>query len=123
MVSITLDQVASELGRYQFRPKDEAELQRQVAAVLRDAGITVELEVRSGAGRYDLLLPGGLVVELKVRGSAAEVDRQAQRYAAADGVSAVVVATTSSRLAFELRRPGATTLGGKPFRVIHLRSI
>lgn len=118
-----VDQVAAALGRYQFRPKDEAELQRQVAAVLRDAGIAVELEVRAGTGRYDLLLPGGLVVELKVRGSAAEVDRQAQRYAAADDVSAVVVATTSSRLAAGLRRPGSTTLGGKPFRVIHLRSI
>jgi hypothetical protein len=38
------------------------------------------------------------------------VERQAQRYAAADDVDAMVVVTTSQRLAHKLRRPGATAL-------------
>jgi hypothetical protein len=62
------------------------------------------------------------VLELKLAASAPAVERQAQRYAAAADVDAVVVVTTSQRLAHELRRAGADKLGGKQFGVIALRS-
>jgi hypothetical protein len=69
-------------------------------------------------------LPGAgrVVLELKLAASAPAVERQAQRYAGAPDVDAVVVVTTSQRLAHEPRRAGATELGGKPFGVIALRS-
>lgn len=119
-------QLAELLGQYTFRPASEAQLQDQVAEVLARAGLAVDREVRADArSRYDLLiaLPGAgrVVLELKLRASAPAVERQAQRYAEAADVDAVVVVTTSQRLAHELRR-GGDQLGGKPFGVIALRS-
>lgn len=116
------------LGRYVFRAASEQQLQDQVAGILAGAGLQVDREVRvnSGANRYDLLVTipgvGRVVLELKLHASAPGVERQAQRYAAAPEVDAVMVVTTSSRLANELRRAGCSELGGKPFGVIALRS-
>lgn len=116
------------LGQYAFRPAHERQLQDQVAEVLSHAGLSLEREVRAGGGadRYDLLVAlsgvGQVVLELKLAASAPAVERQAQRYTASPDVDAVVVVTTSQRLAHELRRAGATELGGKPFGVIALRS-
>lgn len=108
-----------------FTPQNEADLQDQVVGVLIDmAGVSVEREVVAGASRYDLLVRIDdikLVLELKVQGSAAAVERQAQRYALADGVDAVVVVTTKRALAARILQVGGAELGGKPFAVIALR--
>lgn len=119
-----LEVVRSILARYTFTPVDEADLQRQVAAVLAAAGVDADREVLAEHGRYDLLVRADgarVVLELKVSGSAPAVERQAQRYALTEDVDAVAVVTTSNRLANELLRPEADTLGGKPFAVIVLR--
>jgi plasmid stabilization system protein ParE len=115
------------LGGHAFRPTSERQLQDQIADILARSGLTVDREVRASArDRYDLLvtLPsiGRVVLELKLAASAPAVERQAQRYAAAPDIDAVVVVTTSQRLAHELRRAGANQLGGKLFGVIALRS-
>jgi hypothetical protein len=124
IVTEALDAIGRTLARYTFAPMDEAALQVAVANVLTDAGIAVDREVIAERGRYDnhaTTLGLRVVLELKVAGSAPAVERQAQRYALTDGVDAVMVVTTSNRLANELIRPG-DTLGGKPFGVIALRA-
>lgn len=120
-----IESVRSILGEYRFAPQHEADLQAQVATVLEIAGLDVDREVLAERGRCDLFLNtlgAHVVLELKVAGSAPAVERQAQRYALTEGVDAVVVITTSNRLANELRRPAGETLGGKPFAVIALRA-
>lgn len=127
MVS-ALAELAELLGRYAFRPASEQQLQDQVVGILAGAGLQADREARarSGANRYDLLVTvpdcGRVVLELKLHASAPAVERQAQRYAADPDVDAVVVVTTSARLANELCRAGYSELGGKPFGVIALRS-
>lgn len=120
-----LETIRSALGRYAFTPVDEADLQEQVAAALSSCGIAIDREVIAARGRYDVFARADgarVVLELKVTGSAAAVERQAQRYALTDGVDAVAVVTTSSRLARELSIvEGSALLGGKPFAVIWLR--
>lgn len=114
------------LDRYRFRAVDEHDLQRQVAECLADdQSIELAREVIAERGRYDIFVRcdgARLVLELKVKGSAAEVERQAQRYAMTEGVDAVLLVTTSRRLAAQLRA-GGPTLGGKPFEVIALRTV
>jgi hypothetical protein len=121
---IAIAQIRAVLSPYAFTPRNEADLQAQVAEVLVAAGFTADREVLAERGRYDLLVSGDgarVVLELKVSGSAPAVERQAQRYALTDDVDAVAVVTTSRRLASELLRPDGDTLGGKPFAVIVLR--
>lgn len=130
-VLATIEQIASALGRYVFRPATEDTLQVQVTDVLaRDLkNATVTREVTTAAGRYDVLVevdfanaPLRIVLELKLTASAPAVERQASRYAAVDDVDAVMVITSSRRLTNELRRAGADRLGGKPFAIVALRS-
>lgn len=113
------------LDQYIWRSNDERHLQSQMAEVLsRDRRMTVTCEVRTAHGRYDILVHYGsarVVLELKVKGSAAAVERQAQRYAL-DDVDMVVIVTTSNRLAHGLLEVGGDKLGGKPFRVITVRT-
>jgi hypothetical protein len=120
-----LDRIRDALARYAFTPQNEADMQEQVASALVSAGMAPDREVIAERGRYDILVRSNywrVVLELKVAGSAAAVERQAQRYALTDSVDAVVIVTTSSRLANELRRTDGDTLGGKPFAVIVLRA-
>lgn len=142
----TITRIRSALSDYVYRCRSESELQAQVVGVLgeRMPEVHVDTEVRKGNGRFDVVLRGDwgvprfvaasdqwsdgavrgnaglLVLELKVKSSAAAVERQAQRYALIDDVCAVIVVTTSRRLASELS--SEPTLGGKPFAVIALRS-
>jgi histidyl-tRNA synthetase len=123
-VTEVFDYLRGLLAAYTFTPLDEADLQDQVATVLATAGVDVDREVLAAGGRYDLLARTRgvrVVLELKVTGSAPSVERQAQRYALTDDVDAVVIVTTSNRLARALARVGGETLGGKPFAVIALR--
>lgn len=127
--------IRAALAGYVFRARSEADLQAQVVSVLvcKMQHVTIDTEVRSGSGRYDIALRGVwsdavpdraglLVLELKVKSSATAVERQALRYAQMGDVAAVVVVTTSLRLAAQLAASGGPTLGGKPFAVIALRS-
>ncbi len=87
------------------------------------------LGVDRGSPGADQLRGLRLVLELKVAGTAEAAERQAQRYAQDGGVDAVVVVTSSQRLARQLMAPGdakqasLNELGGKPFAVIALRSM
>jgi hypothetical protein len=121
-----LTRLMNALATYAFVARNEEDLQGQVirAIAASDLGIsTIESEVVSTSGRYDILLQDRLgisiVLELKVKGSAGEVERQAQRYAKTAGIDAVAIVTTSSRLAGQIKRG---ELVGKPFEVIALRS-
>lgn len=134
-VDLAISSIRSALSGYVFRVRSEAELQDQVVDVLRralgsDVGVSevhVDTEVRKDGGRFDVVvqfLPRGqgvqtVVLELKLKASVSAVERQAQRYALMPDVDAVVVVTTSSRLAGQLT---GDSLGGKPFAVIALRT-
>lgn len=148
MITKALDNIRSTLAGYVFRVRSEAELQGQVRALLEqrfggypttpdalvECEAIIEEEVRVPGGRFDvsLVFQGEravrIVLELKLNGSVSEVERQAQRYALMPAVDAVMVVTTSSRLAANLMAPGDVgqpplpTLGGKPFGVIALRT-
>lgn len=130
-------EIRSHLAGYVFRVRTESELQEWVTNILRGSGITVAREVRvrsdlgyGPAGRVDIMakFPGpddqvtSIVLELKLGASAASVERQAQRYAMMPDVDAVIVVTTSKRLAAELSNNGGPTLGGKPFHTIAVRT-
>ena len=111
------------LGSFTFVAASEAALHRMIIQCLRDADWEASSEVRSHAGRYDIVVVSGglrIVLELKLHAPTSQVERQAQRYALEPDVSAVGVVTTSRRLAHGLGNPG--TLGGKPFFVISLRT-
>lgn len=120
-----LDTLASVLGGYVYRVQNEAQLQNMVAAALASQGVQYEREVRAGrAGRYDLLArfdAACVVLELKVKGSVSAVERQAQRYALRGDTNAVCVVTISNRLIRGLS--GTAVLGGKPFKVLALRTL
>lgn len=151
MTSDTIDGALSALrrllDRYTFRPTNEADLRDQVVEVIGHSPVhtiyppwrfTAAAEVIAEHGRYDILVnctgatcKRDIVLELKLSGSAAAVERQAQRYAKTEGIDAVIVVTTSQRLAKRLRPAVVTnglvgravaTLGGKPFDVITLRA-
>jgi len=141
-------EVRAILATYVFRANTEADLQVQVATVLETCGnfrVSREVRVVEVRGRYDILVevlevdrgsPAAdqlrgirLVIELKVAGTVQAAERQAQRYTQDAGVDAVVVVTSSQRLARQLMAPGdvgqapLNELGGKPFEVIALRSM
>lgn len=138
-VQATISEVRSALAGYVFRVRSEAELQAQVVTVLseRMPHVSLDTEVRNGAGRFDIALrvvphdhgailavehSSLIVLELKVKSSAAAVERQAQRYAKMEGVDAVLVVTTSQRLAIQLADYPYPTLCGKPFGAIAVRT-
>lgn len=117
-----LKQMRTVLDAHAFPSNNEAELQAMVLHVLEVALYDCVRELAAERGRYDVHVTHdgfAIVLELKVKGSAGAVERQAQRYALTEGVDAVVLVTTSNRLAAQLR---AGTLGGKPFTVIALRT-
>lgn len=114
------------LAPYVFRVRTESQMQDQVTLALAQAQLSwrISREVKSRAGRYDLLvvIPAGprVVLELKLHSAASPVERQAQRYAKMPDVDAVVVVTTSRRLAGGLG--DIAELGGKPFAVFAVRT-
>ena len=123
-IQFAIVQVTNAIDGYRFVVQSEADLQEQLVKLLaKDERFAISREVIAQRGRYDIHVQVGevrLVLELKLRASAAEVERQAQRYAMTDGVDAVLLVTTSSRLAAQLRQGGGT-LAGKPFVPVALR--
>jgi len=140
------DRLRPKLRPFYTGANDEADLQSQVAAVLETCGhfrISREVRVIEVRGRYDILVEvlgvgrgspvqlhgPRLVLELKIGGTAEAAERQAQRYAQDKDVDAVVVVTSSQKLArwlmatVEGGKEALNELGGKPFSVIALRSV
>lgn len=128
-------EIRTALAPYVFRATSEASLKDQVTLALASShpDWSIRSEVRARAGRYDLLVTvprTGLdgqaftrvVIEIKLRAAAASVERQAQRYAQMPDVDAVVVVTTSRRLAAQLVSSGGPSLCGKPFEAIAVRT-
>lgn len=135
--------VTAQLARFLFVTPSESQFQAQVInALANEPRLEVSKEViadndKGVAGRYDLkvtywapaqerscMRPGPLatiVLELKINGSASAVERQAQQYAMTAGIDLVAVVTTLQRLALNIGR-GGDRLGGKPFRVIAVRT-
>ncbi len=119
------DPVVSVLNVRTWRAINEEDLHGQIEIVLRATpGLTTGREVRTKHSRYDLLVDCDghrIVVEIKVTGSPGAVTAQVQRYAQAPDVTAVLLVTTSSRLARAVS-VGGYTLAGKPFRALALRT-
>lgn len=108
-------------GRFTLSPESEtqAEIETFLAARL-PLGCGLSREHRlSAANRPDFLIDGRIVVEVKVRGqSRREIARQLERYAAHDGVEAIVLATN---VAMQTRACGyAGEVGGRPLYVVHM---
>jgi hypothetical protein len=119
--------IRAALADYTFRARDEAELQDQVAAALakQAPSVWIDREVGVPGGRLDILAHVGgvnVALELKLYAPAAATERQAQRYANLPDIDAVLVVTTSARLAHKIDDYPYPTLGGKPFGVIALRT-
>jgi hypothetical protein len=108
-----LEQVDRLIRSHRFRYTDEDQLQEGIAAVLGEAGLDPEREVRLGRrDRVDIMV-GGIAIEVKVAGSAAGAFEQLQRYAAHDEVEALVLVTSQYQ-----RLPDKA--GGKPLSTISL---
>lgn len=122
-VRILMRRVVEILSQRTFVANNERDLASLVSHTLGAGNLFMNREVRSTSGRYDVLLTGDdeikVVLELKVKGSAAAAERQAQKYALTRGIDAVMLVTTSARLAAQI---DTGTLGGKPFDVIALRT-
>lgn len=105
-ITTAIAAIRSALAGYVFRVRSEAELQDAVCKVLGDLGHgTFRREAVVDGGRCDIIFRihhVTVVIELKFKASAASVERQAQRYALMPDVDAVLVVTTSRRLAVEL---------------------
>lgn len=101
------------LRSHRFRYTDEDQLQEGIAAVLKQAGLDPQREVRLGdRDRIDLMV-GRIGVEVKIAGSVHGVFEQLQRYAEHDEVEALILVTSRYQ-----RLPDQA--GGKPLLTISL---
>lgn len=137
--------IITTIRSYRFPPIGrEALLQEHITSVLTRAGMVCDREVTcatregltDGRGRYDISVRRDgvhVVLELKLNASIAAVERQAQAYIMSPDVDAVIIVTTSNRLAASM--PSSGTLPGeardqkvgdgmarKPFCLVHARS-
>jgi hypothetical protein len=98
------------LRNHAFHFGNESELQTGIAAALTAEGIVFEREVVIGDGdRIDFLI-GALGAEVKLKVSPNDVIRQVHRYVQAEILEAVIVITSSMRLATSLPE----SMNGKP---------
>jgi hypothetical protein len=108
-----LEQVDRLIRSHRFRYTDEDQLQAGITAVLEEAGLNPEREVRLGRrDRVDIMV-GGIAIEVKIAGTAASAFMQLQRYAEHDEVEALVLVTSQYQ-----RLPDKA--GGKPLSTISL---
>lgn len=98
----------------------ERALQDVVASVLSEAGISFRREEAIaqdrlfGKGNRPDFMVGGVVVEVKVDHSGPALVRQLARYADVEGVTAIILVTTSRRLA----AAPPSTLNGKDVFIV-----
>jgi len=88
-----ISELAALLQTARFARGTERDLEEAVKEFLEGSGLAVERQVRSAAGRIDLLT-NGIALELKVDGSLSGALIQAQRYLSDPRVNAVLIATT-----------------------------
>lgn len=116
--AMVLRRIVTELPRYAYRYANEIELQSGIADVLTKSGITFEREVIAGPrDRFDFLVASGIVIEAKIKGSLSQALAQVDRYAARDDVTAVILVATRF---WAFGHGGASTLRGKPVRIVKL---
>lgn len=92
----------------------ELAVQRQLAEIFREAGLSFDREVSVEGGRLDFLeSPRGLAIEVKVKGSPRGFHRQLSGYASDPRVDEILLVTT---------RPCGMpeTINGKPVSVFGL---
>ena len=109
------EEILEVLRRCVPRPGPERVLAEDVRRALQEAGIPFAGEAGLETGRVDIRV-SSTAVELKVRGSPASVIRQLARYGDDPTVEAVVLVTTSRKIASQM----PTSVRGKPLRVVHL---
>ena len=127
-----VDEIKKTLIAYRYpNCHNEQRFQSAVAEVLVMAGFRAPREVIADRGRYDIEVERDgvrVVLELKIKGSAAEAERQCQRYAMTADVHAVILVTTSHRLASDVAAGSRDrSLAGhdgtrKPFELVLVRS-
>lgn len=101
------------LRRTRMRMGTEAALQLSIGEALTSAGFDHEREVRlSAADRIDFMV-GTIGIEAKVRYAKRAIYRQLERYAAHDGISALVLITGTA-----MGLP--PSIGGKPVFYVSL---
>lgn len=93
-------ELASLLERKRYNVATEATFQADVEKLLTEHGATFKREyVLSPEDRVDFFVDDGVALELKVRGTPQSVNRQLQRYAQSPEVKAIVLLTSTSKLA------------------------
>jgi len=105
--------LADLLGRYEFRSRQEHDIQNGIEQVLIEHGLTYRREVALSPGSRPDFLIEGVAVEVKVAGPVLAVARQLQRYAQEPAVVSILLVSTRNQHAGLDR----TELAGKPVRV------
>ncbi len=115
VVSRIIEAVTSRRWRW----KDEAELQRLLAAAFVEDEIKLAREYTlTATERPDFFhLAAGVAVEVKVKGAAASVMRQLWRYASRPEVAVVILITSVARHAASM----PATLYDKPLHVVQVK--
>jgi hypothetical protein len=101
------------LKSYRYTVGSEDTFQRGVAQALQRHGIVFLREYQLGPeyGRIDFYVPDVKIgIELKVKGSPSQVLRQLYRYAHSPDISALILLTARTRLAFSPMQ-----INGRPF--------
>lgn len=96
MTAATAQEIARVINGYTYRYASEYDIQAAVHQALTDAGVDATREVRTDAGRIDLVV-GRIGIEVKTKGPAAAVRRQLSRYALTGDFDELVLVTTRSQ--------------------------
>lgn len=114
---ITIDGIALEIGKYNYRFTNEAELQSGIGDALHRAGCIFTRESRlTNKDRIDFLVhESDIGIEVKIGGSTTDLIAQVFRYTKSELIKGVIVVTSRAR-----HRQIPPYINGKPVRVVHL---
>src|SRR5215813_13167527 len=101
--AVSISRFIEILKSYRYSVGSEDAFQRGVEQALQRHGVVFLREHQLGPdyGRIDFYVPDGKVgIELKVKGSPSQVLRQLHRYAYCPDISALILLTSRTRLAF-----------------------
>ena len=101
------------LSNQRFDLSDEKFLQGQIAAVLSQNGVLVEVEYRLSPKDVVDFFFDGIAIEVKIKGSATEIFKQCQRYCEFQQVKELLLITNRS-MGFPKE------IDGKPCYVLNL---
>ena len=113
----TIEDIAFEIGRYNYRFTSEAELQIGLSTALHRAGCVFTRESHlTNKDRIDFFIHGsGIGIEVKIGGSTSDLIAQVFRYTESELIQGVVVVTSRAR-----HKQLPADINGKPIRVVHL---